>query len=566
MEASEIEEPVSREDGGLALPPFKVLLQWLHFYHARTGSWPEPEELATFLVPATANRSANIPNYSVATNTHPDNKAITTELSSQTMEKRLLKFVPVKSTREKEAVNLKAALDRATSFELKSSPYYRAALDLIEKHAAFNTLSDTAVLTLGSLLAWCNYPKFIANFEEKGFGPSMYLPLEQWSKTLKMRKATLSACIKELEKTGLLLTHAQTSAGTAKRCYRLAVPLGQTLPTFDPCEAIGEREPAAEPESINTQPLGTQMNSEPEVMTHEQNYNLIQNKNNKPMSNQDLNKKNHGHEGPVEPGTVEEKLTFLVEVASFPGYTSPEGLVTLDKREALKFATASQLDLNSLKRIYHHTLKAWTNGKCTKNPIGFFHRSLSAHLNQQGTANLTTPFQPALPDLENLPSFKVPGTGISKFSGSRFPKQAVRRNGSPIYSDDKSVATAQSDLAGTEDYPGQQATSNQVSFVDFFNRDQTVFTLQTQVLAALENRFKQPELAKILAQLKWRMSLAEGKVRVGLENTGAMNGPAPVFGQSELSLLKIALSQSIRSLTGVGTIEESFEIEIVIID
>jgi hypothetical protein len=561
LESAGIEKPVGRENAGLALPPFKVLLEWLHFYHAQTGTWPEPAGLASTF-PASA--TANIPDYPVTTGKpDPDNEASNDAPGGRVTEKPLLKFVPVKSAREKDADGLKVALDRAASFDLKSSQYYRTALDFIENHSAFNPVSEAAILTLGSLLAWCSYPTFVAGFKEKGAGPGMYLPLEQWSKTLKMRKATLSGGLKELEENGLIKTRTLTPAGTVKRCYTLAVPLYQTLPLFDPAGVESDREPGPEPESINTQPVGTQIGSEQATMNHEQNKKFIQNENNKQLSNQLVNKKNHEHGNPVEPGTVEEKLVFLVEIASFPGYTSPEGLVTLDKREALKFAAASQLDLNSIKKIYRQTLTAWTNGKCTKNPLGFFHRALTAYLNQ-GPANLNTSFQPTLPDLENFPTREMPGTGNRLTLSSRFPEHRVRRNSSFPYSEGERVAANQAAEFSAEDYSGQPSAPDQGSLAELFNREQTGPTLQAQVLVALQDRFKQPELAKILAQLTWKISLADGKLRLELEKGGAKGGPVPVFGQSELSLLKIALSQRLRAFTGRGAaIEESFEIEIL---
>src|SRR4051794_40689277 len=40
-------KPSSGAEQAISLPPFPVLLQWLEYYHTRTGVWPEPESVKT---------------------------------------------------------------------------------------------------------------------------------------------------------------------------------------------------------------------------------------------------------------------------------------------------------------------------------------------------------------------------------------------------------------------------------------------------------------------------------------------------------------------------------------
>lgn len=550
------------------LPPFNVLLNWITYYHAQTGIWPEPDNgsIATKLKAAAATAATNCQ--------IPENKP-------------LLSIVPAKAGIKKVAVAVDTeatlTLNGSTNYDFRSSLYYSAALVLLETIGpvqAVKPWSEPSILTFASLLAWCHYPAFLTRYNEKGNGLGMYLPLGQWSKSLRMRKATLAASLKELEDAGLIKTYYQTTGNelaaaapptpNLRRYYRLEVVLKQPLPIFDPTKigaasgvftsqvknyqpdaGEGDTNPelhvtGSEPQFILVPYLGTKESSRAVSMTHDVNNKTKNYKNIKQNSI-----KNHEHEASAGVGvsvrvgveTLEEKLEFLSQKARFPGYISPEGLSALDSREALKFASNSALDLNSIQKIYHQVLSAWSTGKCNKNPLGFFHYTLTRYVKQKPSLSnkqLNSPTEfTCRPEPEPEPHF---GTGKKVKVSSRFPSTTA--------------------LAETEEayLAGQTATAlnQETQPCELVDINKIQGKLKEQVVEALKDRFKQPVLASTLSQLNWVISLFNSKLEMRLEKQGSAFLAASTLGQGEFSLIKIAVSQALKVLVGRG-----YEIDIL---
>ncbi len=428
------EQPAQAEDKNLtgeaqnaSLPPFPVLLQWLEYYHAQTGSWPEP---GAYNNPLTLHLNSNLD-------------------STLHVEKPFLMLLPDKTKKETKNRSEEIIFTNATTYDFRASLYYRVALDLVEENHVLTTkpVSEEIVLTLTSLLAWCCYPYFTDEYTDKGFGMGMYLPLKKWSKELRMRKATLSNCLKELEDAGLIEICVPNISATKafKRFYRLAIPLHQVLPIFDPSETIGTNTA----ETVQDESLQSYNDPEPDINQPEPAMEFPS-AGTEPMimSSQINNYKDikskairHDHGASVETGTVEEKLDFLSHKACFPGYSSPDGLTALDSREALKFASNSALDLFTLRKIYHQVLSAWSTGKCTRNPIGFFHYALTRHLKQKPSR-----FSNQIEISEKMRFKAEPFTGTYKKVGSRF-----RPVSTPINTSDPTYQISPKELAGSQE-------------------------------------------------------------------------------------------------------------------
>lgn len=517
------EKPATGVDQTPALPPFPVLLQWLEFYHTHTGQWPEPESSAdTAPTPAVAAKSF---------------------LTLLPDAGRNLKAIS--NNRPKKAAEINFAL--ATGYNLHGSVYYHAALEVLQKYATLKPQTEELVLTFASFLAWCHYPPFVAKFQAEKAGPAMYLSQEQWSKVLKIRKSTLNQCLRELEEMGLVETGGSGAGagdktdGRSNRVYRLAVPLAERLPDFEPFQNDARTpKEKPEPEVMEFPELGTEDKPELAVMTHARNFKDLKNK----------KTKKHEHGISLAPGTDPERFEFLVGVASFPGYTSPEGLVTLDARQAQRFATDPALDLSAIKKIYHRVLAAWSLGRCTKNPIGFFHYSLTQHLKQATEKPSSIG-----------PTGTRPGTASLKNNGSRFHKQTLHKNNRggfnplplPYFPDVEASATAgEVEEAAFLDRGGEYPEVSPQ-----FDEGSVSRKLQEYVLEALPNRFKQPDLAHTLSRLNWNISFAGKKIRLTFENPDSNSCLLAGLGQSEFSLLNIVVSQGLRSLMG-----RSFGIEI----
>lgn len=67
------------------------------------------------------------------------------------------------------------------------------------------------------------------------------------------------------------------------------------------------------------------------------------------------------------------KFDFLHKQATFAGYSHKDGQITLDSREALKFALNSALTLGQIKACYDQVNNLWCKGECHKNPLGLLH-------------------------------------------------------------------------------------------------------------------------------------------------------------------------------------------------
>lgn len=559
------------------LPPFNVLLKWLSYYHTQTGTWPEPAAEPVAAAAAAAAAATNNPKSNEPT--YEDKPHHLTILPGKSTTKNANNVVTTKQT-------LVPDSSVSNNYDFRSSIYYSTALALVETyehgrghdHAAAGRLSEASILTLASVLAWCHYPPFLTRYKERGAGPGMYLPLDQWSKSLRMRKATLGTSLKELEAAGLIKTSQsavdETTNKKVTRYYRLAVTLRQPLPLFDAAEPSGPaREFAAsvescqndpgcintkaepqseepEPESIKAPELGTEESTSSQPMNHDINY-----------KNKKLNKpKNHDHEPDpsASSGTSEEKYEFLAQKACFPGYTSPEGLSALDSREALKFASNPALDLYTIQKVYHQVLSAWSTGKCTKNPIGFFHYTLTRHLTHKSATpsmlnNIAAAFE----------STWEPKSGTGKKSGSRnqltipyssIETSYVERNGpgqDPNY-----------DLVSTSDFSDTTIEDNEDAGQDCqVDITKIQKPLKERVVEALQDRFRQPALAAKLALFGWAVSLlgTNTNIELRLESQGSNFSGITTLSQSELSLLKIAASQALKGLTG-----RIYEIEVLV--
>ena len=511
------DKDVTGTEQSVLLPPFPLLLEWLKYYHAQTGSWPEPEA-----------------NNNLLTVHHNSNLASTLHA-----EKPFLTLLPHKTKNRSAAI----IFANASTYDFKVSLYYRVALDLVEENHISTTgpVREEIVLTLASLLAWCCYPSFTAEYKDKGFGMGMYLPLGQWSKELRMRKATLGNCLKELEEAGLIEICVPTTNATkaVKRFYRLAVPIHQLLPIFDPNETTGATiaettqgeslQSYNDPEPLISQPEPDMefpsAGTEPMIMPSQiNNYKHIKSKTIE-----------HEHGALADTGTTEEKLEFLSQVACFPGYTSPDGLIALDSREALKFASNSALDLFTLRKIYHQVLSAWSIGKCTRNPIGFFHYALTRQLKQKPSS-----FSNRIEISERMRFKAEPYTGTYKEVGSRF-----RPVSTPINTSNLTYQISAEELAGSQEEQSLQNNSDNAKQLLTLNLEKIQQVLQERVVEALKDRFKQPELAETLTRFKWEICLSGSKLRLQLEGQMA---DYLALGQGELALLKIVVSQVLKRL------------------
>lgn len=514
------------------LPPFKVLLEWLTYYHAQTGAWPEPEEYKRL---NTVNS-----NY------------------GQIEGKPILTMLPGKN---KKVVTGNPEFGPSSSFyyDYRSSTYYRTALELIETYtSAARPVSEVSILTLSSILAWCYYPDFLARFKEQGDRVGMYLSLGQWSKELRMRKATLGFCLKELEDARLIEICVPIPGTTkpVKRFYMLAVPLQQPLPLFDPKKTTGaitvdtaqvdgfhtytylpqiNLEPLyKKPEPAITEFPSTGTESEPESETMIMSSQINNYKNIKPKTIK------HEHGASADMGTIDDKLEFLSQEACFPGYASPDGLTALDNREALKFASNSDLDLATIKKIHQQVLSAWSTGKCTRNPIGFFHYALTQHLKQKPAS---TSISNHLENPERMRFKAEPSTGTSKKGGSRF-----RPVSTPINtSDDLTYESNPTVLAGSQDEQSSENDPYDTKQPLTLNVDKIQQVLQERVVEALQDRFKQPELAETLSRLRWVICLSGSKLQLRL---GGQGSDYPGVCQGELALIKIVVSQILKKLHG----------------
>ncbi len=514
-----------------ALPPFDVLLQWLSYYHTRTGVWPSPEE----------NKDKRPP----VINYNP----------RRTEDKPLLKVLTNKPNKPGKA----AAIPDFTYFDYKSSIYYQVALEQIEKHVPApegKLLDETRVLTLASVLAWCHQPVFLAGYKDKGYGLGMYLPLDRWSKELKMRKATLGACLKDLEAAGMIkiCTPDFEKGNSVKRFYRVTASLQNVLPTFEPGQTVnalacagrteeyktGSRESlnkSREPVIESVPASGNDFEQSP--MNMDSQFHVNNNKNIKPKTIK------HEHVSSLTPGTIDENFEFLSQKATFPGYSSPDGLVALDSREAFKFASNPALDLFTIKRIYHQVLWSWSAGKCTKNPIGFFHHSLTQYL-KKGSPNP--------PELLKRPVYSIPADpspiGTTGKTGSRFrPSNST--------SNKNRVGDPPVDRAASFDCEELPAAGENLNLVKHFDQEEQSAplniikiqqTLKERVIEALQDRFRQPELASKMACLTWVVCQDNQNVQLRLESQERDFPGASTFSQSDFSLVKIASSQILKSL------------------
>lgn len=560
------------------LPPFPVLLRWLEFYHTQTGNWPHPEALEETVPfnPAEKPLLTLLPTpayFNAGVGGHDQKQTVSRKgrskgASGNFIEKETIK--PVSNKGEEILFKLAAA------YNLKTSVYYHTALDLIQTQTALYAqsllVSEETTLTLASFLAWCRLPASRNGIKGQSTGMEMYLSLDRWSRLLKMRKATLGRCLKELAGLNLVEivdadNHVSDFSNTARkgnRVYRLMVALQQPLPVFDPLQdSTGITSlNGQEPSDVNGEPLVNrfrvletgselELQAEPVDMSHANNKNY-----------KEFNAKKHEHEVLVETGTgdlVSEKFRFLLEVASFPGYASPEGRITLAEKEAHKFAVESRLDLFSIKKIYQHVLATWSAGKCTKNPLGLFHYSLTRHLKQPLTGVTSLPGN-------SLPAQVVDAAGTGslqkKTSSSRsqasLHKYKKVNTFSSVNRDQQNHFTNTSEQEDQFEEMVESAPSySQAETITDLNRTQINTGLQKQVIEALHNRFRQSALADTLRQFEWVYSISENKVRLELQNSGSNFLAVSNLGQGELSLIKIALSQGLRALTG-----KSLEIEV----
>ncbi|MBN9389284.1 MAG: hypothetical protein J0I20_14745 [Chloroflexi bacterium] len=558
------------------LPPFPVLMRWLEFYHTRTGQWPQPETLEETEPGSPAEKPLltllPTPAFFNASNTGLAGNRDQKEVNPRKPRLKTEKAVTSVKGSEKE----EAPFSSLAAYNLKESVYYRTALDLIQKQAAFTASSlfsqnpqagEETTLTLASFLAWCCLPLSgnLAKPKSEPVKMEMYLSLDRWSRLLKMRKATLGNCLKELAGLGLLdIADADGAVGKGNRVYRLAVALPQPLPLFDllqdstvntslngqkPSEKIGEL--ALSQFRVHETVGERELQPEPFAMNHASN-----------LESKKIKSKKHEHENQVEVGTGDfndEKLLFLLETASFPGYASPEGLITLAEKEAQKFAADPRLDLASLKRIYSQVLATWSAGKCTKNPLGLFHYSLTRHLKQPATGAPSRPGNllplSATPDQAGTVPFK-------KNSNSSRHQPTLHK-----YTRGKSYASFENEttLVSTsvvEDAPFEEplepvVQGGKTEAIAELNLEEIRAGLQKHAIEALNNRFRQPGLAGTLDQLAWVFSITDNKVRLELQKTGSHFLAVSRLGQAELSLIKIALSQGLRTITG-----KSLEIEV----
>lgn len=157
-----------------ALPPFEILLEWLDHYHTHSGSWPTPP-LSGKTQACSVNRKLR-----VVSGAKP----------------------PQEVSRESAHIYPSTSPSSNRLYDYRSSVYYRAATDIAASNNAYSSISPGALLVLSSVLAWSHHSFFKDKCLATNFW--MSLPLSRWSRELKMRKASLSAHLHELQEAGLI--------------------------------------------------------------------------------------------------------------------------------------------------------------------------------------------------------------------------------------------------------------------------------------------------------------------------------------------------------------------------
>ncbi len=494
------------------LPPFPVLLQWLHFYHNQTGEWEEPPlsadqaslelerqpEIKNEFPPFLNLFSKN--NNPVKSEKEGEGEAKEEKTAIENPVVSELKIVNRKKARAGSRLAIQLTTGGSTGkFDYFRSAYYEVARMAIERYSVRELAPATARgcgLVLALLLAWCHHPLYRGRQGRTGHtGRWMTLPLNRCAVETGMRVATFQLYLTELQACGLIrltrlddrqvfslndfeglrqdvkdMLAAASQAGdnalatgwtnrsiqTRNTAYLLNFPLDElpALGVFNPGSMLqpqkSDRTGIAQlkPEFIEPGKIEAEVKSpNPSASTRatevvsstptptptpvlpltfpqtaqtartdqevlpasypalaalhdntciiSSSSSLTQIDNIKKESNHDSadykkpnnnnNKNKHEHD-PV----TRAKLNFLVQEARFEGLARLDGLLTLDPREALKFAQDKKLTLETIRTIYTSINRLWlsrSGPQKVSNPIGLFHWALThwtVYTNQAG--------------------------------------------------------------------------------------------------------------------------------------------------------------------------------------
>lgn len=617
-----------KKNGQPGLPPFEILLEWLNHYHTLTGNWPTPSSGESTLG-AVDNVKVNPPTEVLR---FPD----------QTVQE---------VSRESSFARSSSAGWPGSSYDYRGSIYYEVARQVA---ASFNTLSSSvsssplspgALLVLASIIAWSQHPFFKEKCLTATAGNWMSLPLSRWSRELKMRKASLSAHLLELQVAGFIscgtikdnilaneelqllleqreafllltsdhleisseierkkITNPRNSLGST-RIYRLRIAPSTPLPTFERSNQLPVNNPdvngasssqpstnsgvglftpepvkniKAEPainltEAVPTKPeplkaeIASGMapctcsyfihdkNTDNHVINHGTSQAKISN-----LSLSDIQREPLIFDQPVSPGSAtqsngasdfeienshqDEIFTFLTVEAHFPGFSRSDGRQTLDEREARKFAFSPYLSLQKVKLIHSQVLSLWKAGKCTRNPIGFFHNRLSQRLSNlealggTGSRNrtLTVPEIPSTQALPVLPGVVSPA-GSSPYQGTTSQANSVV----------EIIQEGEENETGPNEIESQSRNNITPDLLE-----DILPSLKQSVIGSLAGRYRHEELARFADTRDWKIASSGDEVQILLadEPTGRIN--PFYFGEADKALLQLVISQDLAYLVG----------------
>ncbi len=587
-------EPIPPE-----LPPLPVLLNWLVFYHRQTGVWEDPFHLF---------QSQNYPNTALIA--QAEYQAQTSSLFKKVQPGKSQQRLPVltktpfqqsvfspQSSKNENEIGDELQGQSAREIGLPDpnlQKFQEAAAELISSGRQ-PPVSLKAQKVLGSFIGWCHYPHFYNSRGREGLW--MSLPLGSWAKQLKIRKSALSQALQELETAGWI----EIERGPKKLI--LGVPnLGKSqiyrlkqdsdwqlnLPPFrtkeiDQTEQTKQTEKPAK--GSGSQPLYFVVPNIPELIEGKVSAQvqtpalfleldppiepvlsvsrtsdlgepvpscinpLHEVKDNKRMKHEHGGR-GEGENQPIglfESSKTRAKFEFLTREAFFPGFKRSDGRATLDEGEARKFAANQLLTLEAIKQVYFLVYNLKSEGKCTRNPIGFLHKLLTKHIEQIEEVNgLPTGTVPTFED-------KVKARARSKFNLKETTGTLQLPVEDPLRYTDFPGSTPNSPVMAC--FPAGLQTAGLQSDISL-----TAFTPQIKelTLSSLAERFQQPQLAKTLESLNWQFESAGNQIQLNLQLPNRRFSFPLYLDLSNLALLKLALSQTLYSCT-----ERKWQIEVV---
>lgn len=386
----------------LTLPPPALLWEWLSYIYQTTGEWWRPPAKS----PNPTAKALSIAPNSTALFSIKDFQNYSKQTQSASLTEKALKNPSAKNTAAR------------TGFNYQTSRYFEEAGRLIEPAVKLENEADCR-LVLSFIIAWSRFPLF-ENLPVNG-ASWMALSFARGACELKMRASKFKACLDELEKAGLLrlaglsdgflsasnLTELQTRrsglTGEAADCwnahffqkhttlYILLVTLSATLPTFNP---FGETLTSTGMASK----FGLDTSTNPERLTGSFPFDSCRNESNNNDNNEIDNLRTNeagrseiastvagfGKSDKLE--TTVQKLNtqemsiyeFITMEANFEGYSRLEDKrETLDRREALKFATNGQYNLEQVRTRYEQVKEVWASQSGCRNPLALLHWTLT---------------------------------------------------------------------------------------------------------------------------------------------------------------------------------------------